>query len=236
MKIEIWSDVMCPYCYIGKRHFEAALEKFPDRDHLEIEWKSFQLDPGITEEMSGTNVMEYLSKRMGANREQTRARLDGTVEMAKNAGLDFNFEIAVVANSLKAHRMIQLAKENGKGDAAEERLFRAYFTEGRNFGDTTVLIELGKEIGLDETDILKALDGDDYSYKVETDLQEARQLGIQGVPFYVFDRKYGVSGAQPVDAFFQTLEKSFAEWRQANPMPKLDVIEGKACDLNGNCI
>ncbi|MEG2103425.1 MAG: DsbA family oxidoreductase [Flavobacterium sp.] len=235
MKIEIWSDIMCPFCYIGKRNFEAALEKFDDRKNLEIEWKSFQLDPTIPEDLPETNIYDYLSKRLNSNMEQTKARMTNVIEMAKNVGLDYNYDKAVVANSFKAHRLIQLAKTKGLGDAAEERLFKAYFTEGKNFGDTQILLELGKEIGLDADEIQNALTSDDIARKVSEDIQEAQQLGVTGVPFFVFDRKYGISGAQPVEAFLQTLDQSFTDWRKENPAPQLEIIEGPSCDVNGNC-
>lgn len=235
MKVEIWSDIMCPFCYIGKRNFEAALEKFSDADNLDIEWKSFQLDPTIPEDIAQTNVYSYLSKRKGSNIEQTKARINGVVEMAKNAGLDFNYDIALVANSFKAHRMIQLAKEKGLGDAAEERLFKAHFTEGKDFGSTDVLIELGKEIGLSEEDVRKALTDEAYTEKVNENIREAQQLGVRGVPFFVFNRKYAVSGAQPVEVFTETLDKSFNEWRKDNPALQLNVVEVQTCDVNGIC-
>ncbi|HSY60843.1 MAG TPA: DsbA family oxidoreductase, partial [Cytophaga sp.] len=137
--------------------------------------------------------------------------------------------------SFNAHRMIQLAKTKGLGDAAEERLFYAYFTEGKNFGNPDVLIELGKDIGLTEAEVKTALTDDSYAYKVTQDIQEAQQLGVRGVPFFVFDRKYAISGAQPPQAFLETLEKSFSEWRKENPASPFEVSNGPSCTTDGVC-
>lgn len=235
MKIEIWSDIMCPFCYIGKRNFEAAFEKFADKNNVSVEWKSFQLDPTIPEDKSQGNVYAYLAKRLGGTEDQVRERTNGILEMAKSVGLEFNYDIAVVANSFRAHRMIQLAKSKGLGDAAEERLFSAYFTEGKDFGNAETLVELGKEIGLSEADVKDALANNEFADKVKQDISEAQSLGVTGVPFFVFNRKYAVSGAQPVAAFTQTLEKSFSDWRKDHPIINLEVTEGAACDVNGNC-
>ncbi len=214
MKVEIWSDIMCPFCYIGKRHFEAALREFPGREHIEIVWKSFQLDPSIPQEMpEAQNVYRYLAERKGISYEQSAQMHENVVRMAKNAGLDYHFDKAVVANSFRAHRMIQLAKTKGLGDQAEERLFSAYFTEGKNFGSPAVLSELGRDIGLSEADVQEALSNEKYADLVRADLEEAQEIGINGVPFFVFDRKYAISGAQPVAVFLQALERSFGEWR-----------------------
>lgn len=218
MKVEVWSDIMCPFCYIGKRNYESALAQFADRDHIEIVWKSFQLDPSIPEKTEAENVFRYLAQRKGISYEQSVQMHQGVVQTAKNAGLEYNFDKAVVANSFKAHRMIQLAKTKGLGDAAEERLFYAYFTEGKNFGNPEVLTELGKEIGLTETEVQEALTDETYAQKVKADIQEAGSLGVNGVPFFVFDRKYAISGAQPPAAFLQALQQSFTEWQKDSPV------------------
>lgn len=236
MKVEVWSDIMCPFCYIGKRHYEAALKQFADSSNVEIVWKSFQLDPTTPEHFDKKmSINEYLSERKGISVSQAKAMNNQVAQMAKEAGLNYNLDNAVISNSFKAHRVIQLAKTKGLGDAIEERLFKAYFTEGKDFGDTATLIALGKEIGLSEADVNTALTNDDYAYKVKQDIQEAQTLGVSGVPFFVFDRKYGVSGAQPVDVFVQTLQKSFAEWRKANPAVELKVTGGNVCTPEGEC-
>ena len=223
MKVEVWSDIMCPFCYIGKRNYESALGQFADSGHIEIVWKSFQLDPTIPEKTEEENVFRYLAQRKGISYEQSVQMHQGVVQTAKNAGLEYNFDKAIVANSFKAHRVIQLAKTKGLGDQAEERLFHAYFTEGKNFGNPEVLLELGKDIGLTETEVQEALTNDTYAQKVKEDIQKAGSLGVNGVPFFVFDRKYAISGAQPPAAFLQALQKSFSEWQKDNPIAALDI-------------
>jgi predicted DsbA family dithiol-disulfide isomerase len=209
MKIEIWSDIMCPFCYIGKRHLEKALESFPGRDSVEITWKSYQLDPTIPmsfEEPVG--VYEYLADRKGWSLEQSEQMHKRVVEMAASVGLEYNFDKAVVANSLYAHRVIQLAKEKGLDDAIEEIFFRAYFTEGRDLASVTELVALGEEAGLAEVDIRAAIASEELAYRVSQDIQEGVNLGVRGVPFFVFDRKYGISGAEPIQVFIDTLNQT----------------------------
>ncbi|MDM8176361.1 MULTISPECIES: DsbA family oxidoreductase [Olivibacter] len=217
MRIEIWSDMMCPFCYIGKRHYEAAVKQFAEQDKLEIIWKSFQLDPTIPEQMDiHPSVYQYLAERKGISYAESKAMHSHVINMAKEAGLEYNLDDAIVSNSFKAHRIMQFAKTKGLGDAAEEQLFKAYFGDGRNLSDSETLIEIGKVIGLTEAEIQIALTDDIYAYRVHQDIREAKDLGIRGVPFFLFNQKHGVSGAQPSDVFLQTLEQSFKEWQKTN--------------------
>lgn len=234
MKIEIWRDVMCPFCYIGKRNFETALEQFSNKNGIEVEWKSFQLDPSLSE-VQDSNYTDYLMVSKGLGRPQVEGMLNNVTQMAKGVGLEYDFDRAVMVNSFKAHRVLQLAKTRGLVDAAEERLFRAFFTEGRNIADDDTLLELGKEAGLNETEIRSSLSDERYSDMVRQDIQEARAIGVTGVPFFVFNRKYAVSGAQPPQAFLQTLEKAYTEWREANPEIKIEVTKGQSCSIDGVC-
>lgn len=225
---------MCPFCYIGKRNFETALEQFSNKNGIEVEWKSFQLDPSLPE-VQDSNYTDYLMVSKGLGRPQVEGMLNNVTQMAKGVGLEYDFDRAVMVNSFKAHRVLQLAKMRGLGDAAEERLFRAFFTEGRNIADDDTLLELGKETGLNETEIRSSLSDERYSDMVRQDIQEARAIGVTGVPFFVFNRKYAVSGAQPPQAFLQTLEKAYAEWREANPEIKIEVTKGQSCSIDGVC-
>ncbi|SDJ91717.1 Predicted dithiol-disulfide isomerase, DsbA family [Catalinimonas alkaloidigena] len=234
MEVEIWSDVMCPFCYIGKRKFEAALAQFPHAEKVEVTWKSFQLNPDMPTD-PGKNIHQYLAEVKGWSLEQAREMNDRVTDMARQVGLTYHFDRAVVANSFDAHRLLQLAKRHGLGDALEERLFRAYFTEGKNTADPTTLLELGQEIGLDADEIRTMLAGDQYADAVERDIYESRQIGVRGVPFFVFDRKYAVSGAQESAWFLQVLEKSFAEWQDALPQVTLDNPDGDSCTVDGDC-
>lgn len=210
MKVEIWSDVMCPFCYIGKRKFEKALEQFAQGDEVEVVWKSFQLNP-LLKTQPGKSLNQYLSEAKGWSLEQAAQMNERVTQMAREEGLDYHLEKAVVANSFDAHRLVQFAKQKGKGDAAEEVLFRAYFTEGKNTADHAVLMSLGESIGLNQTEVAEMLNSDRYSDEVKADIAESDQLGIRGVPFFVIDRKYAISGAQPVDVFLNALEQAHSE-------------------------
>ncbi|MBZ4042475.1 DsbA family oxidoreductase [Flavobacterium hibisci] len=206
MKIEIWSDIMCPFCYIGKRQLEKALAEFPNEE-FEIEWKSFQLDPSIAPQ-NGKDIYTFLAERKGISVEQSKEMHKAVVERAKNVGLDYHFEKAIVSNSLTAHRIIHLAKTRKLSDEMEEVFFKAYFTEGKDLNDASTLIELGIQAGLDKNELRKVIENESvFLNDVQNDIAEAQQIGVQGVPFFVFDRKYAVSGAQPVEAFVQTINE-----------------------------
>jgi protein disulfide-isomerase len=208
MKIEIWSDIMCPFCYIGKRHFELALKELDFEDELEIEWKSFQLDPTIPKMENHVNAYQYLADAKGISVEESKTMHDNVVASAKRVGLSYNFDKAIVANSFDAHRLIQFAKTVDKGDLAEEALFQAYFTDGIDMANIDSLKVIGLKIGLADSDLNRILHSDEYSYDVSQDIQEGQNLGLRGVPFFVIDRKYGISGAQPVEIFVETLKKA----------------------------
>jgi predicted DsbA family dithiol-disulfide isomerase len=210
MKVEIWSDIMCPFCYIGKRKFEQALQSFENKEEIEIEWKSFQLDPEIVSNKN-RSVNEYLAERKGWSVEQARKLNADVTSMAKEVGLDYDFDKAIIANSFDAHRLIQFAKTKGLGDVAEEALFRAYFTEGKNIADTGTLIALGVGIGLDQAEVKQMLESDSFGDEVQMDIYEAQQVGVRGVPFFVVDNKYAVSGAQSPEVFRQVLERAVIE-------------------------
>ena len=234
MKIEIWSDVMCPFCYIGKRNLETALEQFPDKNHIEIIWKSYQLDPAFPESVT-EDYLQYLIKRKGMTAEQVKGMLDNVTQTAKQVGLDYHLDKSVIVNSLNAHKFIQFAKTKGLGDQAEERLFHAFFTDAKNIADLETLTQIGQDLGLNETEIKTAFTDEKYAAQVNHDIMEAQQIGVQGVPFFVLDRKYAVSGAQPPQAFLENLEKSFSEWREKNPVTKLDITQGQSCTPDGIC-
>ena len=210
MKIEIWSDVMCPFCYIGKRRLEKALEQFPHKDDIEITWKSFQLNPDIKTD-PGRNINQYLSEAKGWSLQQVRDINANVTNMAKEVGLHYDFDRVIVANSFDAHRLIQLAKTVGKDDAMEEELFKAYFTDGKNTADHAVLLDLAIQAGLDADAAKKVLNSTEYSEAVGNDIYEARQINVRGVPYFVFNDRYAVSGAQSTETFLGALNKSWQE-------------------------
>jgi predicted DsbA family dithiol-disulfide isomerase len=232
LKIQIWSDIMCPFCYIGKRRIEEALENFEHKNAVEIEWKSFQLDASFVASATD-NMVEHLAAKYRKDIVWAKGMLDDMTQNAKNTGLDFHFEKAVMANSLNAHRLLHLAKKHSLANDLEELLFKAYLTDGKNINDLTTLKELGIEVGIPTEAINEVLHSDIYTKEVEADILEAQSIGVQGVPFYVFDNKYSVSGAQHVDTFISTLEKV---WQEGNFVAKpisLNTTDGDSCGVEG---
>ena len=209
LTVEIWSDVVCPFCYIGKREFEHALARFPHRDSVKVVWKSFELDPDAPSR-SALDTYGMLSKKYGMSREQAMERTRGVCERAASLGLHYDFDKTVVGSSFDAHRLIQLAKSKGMGDAAEERLFRAYFTEGQHLADSTTLKWLATDIGLPTAEVDALLGSDAFTNEVRADEQEATVLGVGGVPFFALDRRLAVSGAQSADVFLDALEQAWS--------------------------
>ncbi len=235
MKIEIWSDVMCPFCYIGKRNFEAALAQLPGREDIEVEWKSYQLDPTIPYvPQHQENIYQFVAARKGISYEQSVSRHRHVARMANDAGLDYHFDKMLVTNSLKAHRLIQMAKTKGLGEKAEERLFYAYFTEGRNLSDDAVLTELGNDAGLTDADVKEALTNPVFQHKVEADGAEAYRLGAKGVPFFVINRKYAIAGAQPGTEILKVLQTAYEQWRKDNS-GQLQFTQGATCTPGNDC-
>lgn len=210
LTIEVWSDVVCPFCYIGKRELEAALARFPHRERVRVVWKSFELDPDAPDR-APHDTYGMLMERYRITREEAKARVAGVTQRAAGLGLKYDFEKVVVGSSLLAHRLLQYAKAKGKGDAMKERLFRAYFTEGRHLADKPTLVALAKEAGLNADEVRYELEGDAWIREVRADEQEARQIGVSGVPFFAFDRRFAVGGAQSSTVFLQALEKAWAE-------------------------
>jgi predicted DsbA family dithiol-disulfide isomerase len=200
--IEIWSDVVCPWCYIGKRRLEHALADFEHADEVEIVWRSFKLHPD-TPTGQAIPTRQYLTSRFGP---QASQMTDRVAAIAKEEGLDFDFDRALAVNTFDAHRLLHLALAEGVQDRAKELLLRAHFTEGADLSDPDTLVALMKEAGVSEDQARAVIDNpDEYAKDVESDIEEARALGANGVPFFVIDRKYGISGAQPVEVFRQAL-------------------------------
>ncbi|WPR76726.1 DsbA family oxidoreductase [Algoriphagus sp. NG3] len=234
MKIEIWSDIACPFCYIGKRKIEKALEKFPRKDQVEIEWKSFLLNP---DQVTQTNKssLEYLSEAKGWSLEQTKEITSNVTNMAAQEGLEYHLDKTVVANTKKAHRILHLAKSQGKGAEMKESLLKAYFTEAVNIDDDGILLGIALQIGLEESAILEVLNSNKFTNEVDQDIYESRQIGVRGVPFFVLDRKYGISGAQPDEVFEDTLAKAWNEFAKTNPSLEVSDGEGETCAIDGGC-
>ena len=230
MKVEIWSDVVCPFCYVGKRKFEAALAGFAHRAEVEVIWRSFELTPDY-QPVPGRSVHASLAEKKGISEVRARQMSDQMTAIAAEVGLRYDFDRAVPANTFLVHQFIHLAAAHGLQDAAEERAFAAYYTEGQNLGDLETLVALGREIGLDAEEIRATLTVGTYADAVRHDEYQARQIGVGGVPFFVFDDKYAVSGAQPTDVFAEVLTTVWAEQQ-----PALAGDEAAACGLeSGIC-
>lgn len=239
MKVEIWSDVVCPWCHIGKRRFEAALARFEHRDQVEVEWKSFELDPTPTsadaqQASESGDYAQRLAAKYGTDVPSAQQMIDQMTAAAAAEGLDFRFDIAVRANTFDAHQVIHLAGERGVQDAVKERLLLAYFSQGRAVSDHDVLAELAAEAGLDADEVRAVLADQRYAGQVRADENDARSLGITGVPFFVVDRRYGVSGAQPSDALLQVLERA---WHESRPLTLVSATGAEAaCGPDGCAI
>ena len=210
LTVEIWSDVVCPWCYIGKRRFEAALERFEHRDEVTVMWRSFELDPEAAREQMG-NAAERLAGKYGMTIERAQQLHAEMTERAAAEGLEYHLDISRGGNTFDAHRMIHLAATYGHQADAKERLLRAYFTEGESLGVWDTLVRLMEEVGVDPVEARESLRLDKFAEDVREDEALAQQFGIQGVPFFVFDRRYGLSGAQPVETMLTALERAWEE-------------------------
>ena len=218
IKIDVWSDIACPWCYIGKRNLEnglAATAADDDAPVVEIEYHSFELSPDTPEDFDGGEV-DYLSQHKGISPESAREMLDRVTGVAADAGLAYRFDILKHTNTVKAHELLHFAKENGKQLELAEVLMSAYFLEGKHVGRDDDLVALAVEVGLDEAEAREALASQRFRAAVRADQEQARQFGITGVPFFVIDGKYGVSGAQPVEAFTQIARQVWGERREAS--------------------
>ena len=232
LKVQIWSDIMCPFCYIGKRRIEEALQNFEHKEAVEIEWKSYQLDASFIASPED-NMVEHLAEKYRKDNDWAQNMLDNMTQNAKTAGLDFHFEKAVLANSFNAHRLLHLAKKYDLANDLEELLFKAYLTEGKNVNDLDTLSKLGIEVGLDSEEIAQVLNSDTYGADVKKDQEESNTIGVQGVPFFVLDNKYAISGAQPATAFLETLEKVWEEGKFESKVTLLNTTDGDSCGIDG---
>lgn len=210
MTIEIWSDVMCPFCYLGSHRLKQALSQIEIDEKIEIKWKSFQLNPQLKTDLS-INVYQYLSKEKGIAESQLKAQMQNIATAGKTIGLDYKFEDIVVANTFKAMQLIKAADEQNLQTEIEEKLFEAYFTLGQNVDDITTLLSIATQAGMNTENLSDKLNNNVYAGAVMADLAEAEQLNIHSVPFFIFDRKYAISGAQDSSAFVGVIQKTYEE-------------------------
>jgi predicted DsbA family dithiol-disulfide isomerase len=234
MKVEIWSDTTCPFCYIGKQNFESALGQFKNASDIEILWKSFELAPGLKTQPK-KNMHQWLAEMKGISLQQAINMSDQVAGAAKQVGLEYNFHKTIPANSFNSHRFLHLTKDYHLQDKAKESLFRAYFTDGRNIDDIPTLMALGKEIGLDPDEVKNALEDGWSRDDVNQDILEAKNRGITSVPSFVFNDKLTVTGAQDSAVFLKILEKAYTEWQIQHTGSAPTFTEGQSCTIGENC-
>jgi predicted DsbA family dithiol-disulfide isomerase len=227
MHVEIWSDIACPWCHIGKRRFEAALAAFEHADQVTVTWRSFELDPDAPAERPGERAA-HLAAKYGSSIEQARAMQDQMTEVAAGEGLDFRFDRARDGSMFDAHRIIHLAAAHGLQDAMEERLMRAHLSEGELMSDHAALARLAGEVGLPEDEVREVLATDQYADAVREDERTAASLGISAVPFFVIDRQFGASGAQSPEVLGDLLRRG---WEARSPLTV--VASGDTCGIDG---
>jgi len=230
LRVDIWSDIACPWCYVGKRRFESALSRFPHAVETEVVWRAFELDPSAPRESDGTiSYSERLARKYHSPPEEATAMIARMTDIARADGLPFDFARIRPGNTFDAHRLLHFAYENGRQDQVKERLLRAYLCEGESIGDRDVLVRLAAEAGLAGGDVRAALLGDAYVREVRADESEAAELGISGVPFFVLGGRYAVSGAQPADVLLAALDQAWTDLAT----PAAVLTDGPACGPDG---
>lgn len=237
MKIEIWSDIACPYCYIGKRKLEKALSTYPHAAEIELEWHSYELNPDLPKKAGKVSYYSYIAKLHGNTEAEAREELKDLVDLASSVGLAYNFEKLVVANTSDALRLVKLAKKFNLADQTEEVLFRAYFTEGKDISHRETLISLGTEVGLALNDIESLLDGDEFLSEIEADIRRSEDtLDLEYIPFYLFNNRDVIQGSLADEEYISVLDKAFKDWK-ANGVSngKGDRLKGRACSADGVC-
>lgn len=238
MKVEIWSDIACPYCYIGKRKFENALAKFPHANEIELVWHSYELNPDLPKRPLGQSYYEYFAGLHGSSIEEVKADLQGLVDLAKEVGLDYHFEKLVVANTSDALRLVKLAKKHKLADETEEVLFKAYFVDGEDISDRVTLVRLGTSVGIPEDEIMTLLNGDEFVIDIEADIRFSEdELDLEYIPFYLFNGKDIIQGSLAEEEYLDVLHNSYNFWKE-NGVSKGGGGErhkGRACSPDGTC-
>ncbi len=233
IKIELWSDFGCPFCYIGKTRFESALNKFAHKDQVEVVYKAYLLNPYAPKVMT-TSPAEAFAKGHNMSEAQAKQRFQMFIDNAKTVGLNYNYDIIQMTNTYDAHRIAKYANTLGLEPQVTARYMKAYFTEGKNLADYDVLVSLSEEVGLDGAKVRKVLENNEYKEEVDFQIAEARQVGVQGVPFFVLNRKYGISGAQQEEYFTQVLEYMWNEHKELHTIEGAEsgpVCNDESCEL-----
>lgn len=237
MKIDIWSDIACPYCYIGKRKLEMALAQFPYKNNVELVWHSYELDPDLPKEALESKIYGYFSMKYGVSINEAHLTMEKTARLAKEVGLDYNFDNLIVANTSDALRLVKLANELNLATEAEEVLFDAYFVKGKDISDRDTLIELGTKIGLNKDQIVSMLDSKKFLAEIKKDIEYSEnELNLEYIPFYLFNNKEIVEGSIAIEKYLEVLNKAYAEWEQNGvATEKGEIISGQSCSIDGVC-
>lgn len=236
MKIEVWTDIMCPYCYIGKIHYEKALKQFDHADEVVVEWKAFQLNPDLPDKGNGMPVIEYLIKQAGFPEENITSMFSSIKKLSEEAGVIFNLENAIAANTGDAHRLIKMAAKKNMDSFVLAKLSKAYFEEAKDYSDWDLLVSIGKEANMNEDEIIDMLNSDEYKYEIKQDMQEAANLGFDTVPTFLMDRHQAIVGSEPVSLFVDVLNKTYKTWKSRSLKElKPETIKGKSCSIDGTC-
>ena len=234
MRVDIWSDVVCPWCYVGKRRFEEALARFPRRAGVEVRWHSFELDPRAPRERHGDRL-EHLAAKYGIGRDEAAAMDRRITAAGAEVGLHMHLDRTRGGNSFDAHRLLHLAADHGLADELKDRFLRAYFTEGEPIGDPATLARLATEVLLPAADVDEVLAGDRYADAVRADERQARAYGATGVPFFIIDETYGISGAQPPEVFTNILERAWSETHADEPAANAESTPSDDACADGAC-
>lgn len=238
MKIEIWSDIACPYCYIGKRKLENALKEFKHSGNIELIWHSYELNPNLPDKPMGISYYEYISGMQGINIDEAKENLQDLVDLAKSVDLEFNYDKLVVANTSNALRLVKFAKTYNLATETEEVLFKAYFTDGNNINDKSTLISLGKQVGLPEPEIEVLLNSKTFVDEIEKDIRYSEDiLNLEYIPFYLFNNKTIIQGSVSENDYLEVLSKSYDEWKKNGVSDKTDndIVSGQSCSIDGKC-
>lgn len=235
MRIEIWSDIACPYCYIGKRKLEMALDQFENKDKIELVWYSYELDPTLPKKAVGMSAYEYFAQKYNMSIEEATKHEQGVIDIAKGVGLNYDFDKLVITNTSDALRLVKLAAKSGLATEAEEVIFKAYFEDGKTISDRQTLVSLGKEIGLEADSINKMLDSDEFYDKIKKDAERAEtKFNLQYIPFYRLNYNQIIEGSIDVKDYLKVIKTAYSEWESGTSSDG-GTISGQSCSIDGVC-
>lgn len=239
MKIEIWSDIACPYCYIGKRKMDKALSELSFADEIELIWHSYVLDPDLPKGNYGKSIYKYMAESQGKTEEEVRKSHESVLSLAKEQGLNYNFDKLVVTNTVDALRLVKLANKYDQATQAEEALFEAYFCDGEDISDLNTLIFIGTKIGIPDGDTLRCLSSFEYSEEIQNDVYRAdEELKLDYIPYYLLNNKFTLQGSVPVSEYVDIIRKAYDDWKingVSDGTSKTDIVGGKSCSIDGTC-